>query len=186
MSRAYRIRVSESLRRTRTVEDHVESRLPVLAILAPERMGEILGSELAARGFTVAEGRAVLREGGIEIVVDLSTMGVVVRIEGQSTVDLKSESEHLVEQPDNERVRASLSAAARAQLEQKAEVQDEEVRKRLSAELEASLTRVQPVLDEAVSATLRVALRERASQLGQVQEVHENGETGEMTIRIKV
>lgn len=186
MSRAYRIRVSESLRRTRTVEDHVESRLPILAILAPDRMGELLAAELAARGFAVADGRAVLREGGIEIAVDLASMNVVVRIEEESAVDLTTELEGSSVTPEDAAARARLAEAARAKLEQMAQTQDLEVRKRLTAELESALTRIHPVLDEAVNATLRTALRERAAQLGQVQDVQENRETGEMTIRIKV
>lgn len=186
MSRAYRIRVAESLRRTRTVEDHVESRLGVLAILPPDRMGELVGAALAERGFTVAGGKAVLRDGAIEIEVDLATMNVVARVQGESSVDLHTEAEGSSYRENDAEATRQVREQARARLEGMAAAKDEEVRKVLSAELEGALVKVQPVLDAAVDAALRAALRERAAQMGEVQEVHENAATGEMTIRIKV
>jgi FtsH ternary system domain X5 len=186
MSRAYRIRVAESLRRTRTVEDHVESRLGVLAILPPDRMGELVGAALAERGFTVAGGKAVLRDGAIEIEVDLASMDVVARVQGESTVDLHTEVDGTIFNPDDAAEKAQVVAGVRSGLERAAAAKDEEVRKVLSGELEAALVKVQPVLDAAVDAALRAALRERAAQMGEVQEVHEDAATGEMTIRIKV
>jgi hypothetical protein len=46
MSRAYRIRVSESLNRTLQAEDEVCSQIELLEVLPPEQMAELLRDEL--------------------------------------------------------------------------------------------------------------------------------------------
>src|SRR5205823_6456801 len=51
MSRAYRISITESLRRHVQVEDGIRTTLEVLPVLAKERMGALPGAELEKRGF---------------------------------------------------------------------------------------------------------------------------------------
>ena len=46
MSRAYRIRVQESLRRVVTAEDHVSTQLELLELLPAEQMADLLAAEL--------------------------------------------------------------------------------------------------------------------------------------------
>ena len=53
MSRAYRVTVKGSVHRVVHVEDGVCTSLELLPILPQERTGEILGAELARRGFAV-------------------------------------------------------------------------------------------------------------------------------------
>jgi hypothetical protein len=64
MSRAYRVTVSGSVERVVHVEDGVCASLELLPILAKERMSEILGAELARRGFSTEDGVARRREEG--------------------------------------------------------------------------------------------------------------------------
>ncbi|MGZ3478136.1 MAG: hypothetical protein ACXVCJ_26805, partial [Polyangiales bacterium] len=58
MSRAYRIRVSESIERIVHVEDGVATSLEILPILPKERMQELLAKELEGAGLTVKDGVA--------------------------------------------------------------------------------------------------------------------------------
>ena len=57
MSRAYRISVTEAIRRHIKVHDGVQVQLDLLPILCPERMGELLWSELAGLGFDTEDQR---------------------------------------------------------------------------------------------------------------------------------
>ena len=51
MSRAYRIRVQESLRRVIAAADHVSTQLDLLEILPAAQMAELLAQELERGGF---------------------------------------------------------------------------------------------------------------------------------------
>ena len=51
MSRAYRIRLQETLRRVITAEDHVSTQLELLELLPPEQMADLLAAELERGGF---------------------------------------------------------------------------------------------------------------------------------------
>ena len=61
MSRAYRIRVQESLRRVIRASDHVSTDLELLDILPPEQMSELLAQELQKRGFE-RDGQSVVKQ----------------------------------------------------------------------------------------------------------------------------
>ena len=79
MSRAYRIRVSEKLSRVVHVEDGVQTKLELLAILPRDELGEILASELEKEGFS-RDGQHMERtdEEGVRVRVDLETGAVTV------------------------------------------------------------------------------------------------------------
>ena len=49
MSRAYRIKVRESLRRTIRAHDRVSTQLELLEVLPPEQMAQLLTEELKGR-----------------------------------------------------------------------------------------------------------------------------------------
>src|SRR5436305_9439095 len=65
MSRAYRIRVSESLNRTLRAEDSVCSQLELLEVLPPEQMAALLREELKGRGFADKDGQLVRTDGDL-------------------------------------------------------------------------------------------------------------------------
>jgi hypothetical protein len=60
MSRAYRIRVRESLKRILRAKDQVSTQLELLEILPAEEMAGLLAQELECRGF-LRQGRALVR-----------------------------------------------------------------------------------------------------------------------------
>ena len=93
MSRSYRIRVRETLRRVIRAADHVSSQLELLEILPPEQMAELLVQELAARGFQRCGAKAVRKQKGVTVTVELDTGTVTVQAEAQQKVELTSEKD---------------------------------------------------------------------------------------------
>src|SRR5262245_36998902 len=90
MSRAYRIRVKESLARDVRAEDTIETQLEILEVLPPEDMGELLARELEQRGFERQEdGTLVRKEAGGEIVtVEPCSGKVTVTAEATGRVEI--------------------------------------------------------------------------------------------------
>ena len=95
MSRAYRIRVQESLTRDLRAEDCIETQIEILEILPPEQMGELLAQELEQRSFERQEDGTLLRreENGTTVEVEPCTGKVTVRSEKQETVTLEGSKE---------------------------------------------------------------------------------------------
>lgn len=188
MSRAYRISVKESLSRHVQVEDGVSSTIELLPILEKERMRELLAAELGARGFQ-REGDVATRKegGGITIEVDLQSGEVTVTAEGHKDVDLSTQRDAVI---DEDRERAGererhLREVARTALEREATAEEEQLRRDVTERLEGHLRDVREELDGVVNRVTGTALKQRASELGQVEEVHEEP-NGSLTIKVRV
>ena len=187
MSRAYRVVVNEQLRRHVQAEDGVRAKLEVLPILPTERMGELLGAELGARGFVREGDKAVRREkDGVTIAVDLRTGALDVTASASQDVNLTAERVAVVDEDRREREQAALRTAARDELERKAGSQQEALARRVAEQVEGRLADLRVELDEAVNRVTAAALKERAAQLGTIEEIHEDAATGALTIKVKV
>src|SRR5260370_23007197 len=93
MSRAYRIRVRESLSRVVRAQDQVSTQLELLEVLPREQMAEMLGRELEARGFR-RQGRTVVRVANdVTVEVELDSGTVRVRAKAARNIDLEGEKE---------------------------------------------------------------------------------------------
>lgn len=188
MSRAYQIRVSESLDRVEHIEDGVTCRLELLGVLPPEQMREHLRAALVARGFVEVEGEAEVlelpAEDGIEVQVDLRAGALSVRIEGEARVAAERSVDRRVTNP--ERDRAGVEEEVRAELEREAARQADVARQGLTRQLEDRLLEVRPLVDRAVNEATAEALKVRAAQLGEVESVEEDPEAGSLVIRVKL
>jgi hypothetical protein len=187
MSRAYRITIEESLTRQVQVDDGVASRLELLPILSRERTGELLAAELGKKGFTREGDSAVRREsGGVTVEVSLLDGEVKVTARGEKAVELTARRAGVtVEEAHGTRER-ELRKSARDALEAEARVEEDKLRQQVTDELAARLKDLRDELDGVVNRVTAAALKERAAQLGTVEEVHENAETGELTIKVRV
>src|SRR4051794_16140956 len=96
MSRAYRIRVSESVTKVLRAHDSVSTQLEVLEILPREQMAGLLAEELQRRGFTDEKGQQVRRDGAVKISIDPQTATVTVSVEGCKEVELTREADATV------------------------------------------------------------------------------------------
>ncbi|MBA3393634.1 MAG: hypothetical protein H0T89_13375 [Deltaproteobacteria bacterium] len=178
--------MSESVVRTVHVEDGVQSPLEMLPILAPDRMGELLATELEAQGF-IRDGKTAKRTDpdGIEITVDLESATVSVKI--GATADLQES----IDRRQNVGVEIKDAAETRLRddvmrdLDDRLAVRTEELRREITQRLEQKLGDLRKELDGAVGRATVSALTERASQLGQIESVV-GDEAGNVTIKVKL
>jgi hypothetical protein len=188
MSRSYRVCVAESVSRHIQVEDGVQTGLEVLEVLPRERMSAILAAELEKRGFTIdSEKMTATRteEDGIEIAVDLSNGTVTAKISGEKDVEIKKERAEHVDVREKDSAEERLRARVRADLETEVTDQKERLRQEVTAKLEKKLGDLKRELDGISTRVTADALKERASQLGTIEEMHEDG-NGNMTIKVRV
>jgi hypothetical protein len=186
MSRAYRISVKESLSRHVQVEDGVASTLELLPILARERMRELLAQELVGKGFT-RDGQAVTRDEGQGITtrVDLDSGEVSVTAEGHTELELATDRTAVVDELHGKDREAQLRQQAKAALEREAKAEEDALRRKVTAQLEGTLKDLKGELDGVVNRVTATALKQRAAELGTVEEVHEEP-NGNLTIKVRV
>lgn len=185
MSRAYRISIKESLSQHVQVDDGVSSTIELLPILQKERMQDLLGKELEARGFT-RQGDTVTRaeKNGVEIEVDLTTGQVSATASGHQEVNLETERTAVVDQNHKDEREAALRRVAQESLKREAKAEEEALRKKVTAELEGTLRELKDELDGVVNRVTATALKTRAAELGQVEEIHEDANS--LTIKVRV
>ena len=193
MSRIYRIRVSETLERVDHLEDGVALQLELLDILPRREMAGRLADALAQRGFSRVDGEPnVLElqpEEGVTIRVDAESGRVEARVSGTATISLKREKSNSVDvdtKSDIQRGEERLRKQLKAQLEQEATEHSDSVRQELTKKLEEHIAEVRPVLDRAVNEVTAGALKTRAAQLGEVESIEEDADSGSLVIRVKV
>lgn len=187
MSRSYRITVKGSVQRVVHVEDGVCSSLELLPILPPDRTAEILAGELQRRGFTRDGGVAKrTEEDGVTIEIELATGTVSVKAEATENIAINRERTELVAE---ERI-ARGTKDAQGRVDRAAELDANEAEKRareaVTAKLEKRLSDVRRELDAVSARVTADALKEKARSLGEIEEMVEDAESGELTIKVKL
>jgi hypothetical protein len=187
MSRAYRISIEESLSRHVQVDDGVASKLELLPILTRERTADLLAAELEKKGFRREGDKAVRTEAdGITVEVSLKDGEVKVIARGEKALELKTQRSGVaVDETKNTREQ-ELRKNAQTALEAEASAEEGKLRREVTEKLGARLKDLKVELDGVVNRVTVAALKERAAQLGTVEEVNENAETGELTIKVRV
>lgn len=191
MSRAYRVTVKGSVHRVVHVEDGVCTSLELLPILPKERTSELLEAELTRRGFARTKGKdgEVLRRieaDGVIVDVDPKTASVSVRAEASAKIDIHHETTELVVEEALERGTAAAQKRIDRRAERDAEVAEEQARTEVTAKLEKRLGDLRKELDQATTRVTAEALKEKARRLGEIEEMHEDAESGELTIKVKL
>ena len=187
MSRAYRIKVSQSLRRVIRAEDHVSAQLEILEVLPAEQMAELLGRELQEQGFDVADGIATRCEGDVTVTVELATGTVTVKAEASQGVDLKGEKQGVsYEEWDQNKARENLRQQLTKELEENAARQEQALQGQVTEQLEAELSNLRGELDTAVNRATAQALKQKAAQIGQIKDMTEDPQSGSLTIVVEV
>ena len=140
------------------------------------------------------KGNGMTYDADLNLLVCEHATSSVVRIkpDGEVHISLTDEKDVELEQkrsaqtysPDAETKR--LSKKLRQSLEKQADQEEAAMQQAVTETLEAALDDLRKELDDAVTRATGAALKEKARQLGEVQEVSENHETGELTIRVKV
>jgi hypothetical protein len=188
MSRAYRIRVRESLRKTVRAADHVSTQLELLALLPPEQMAELLAAELEQRGFKRQGDRAVRQQDGGHVSVDLATATVTVQATGTREVAIEGESDGYATDDRGEsakRIEKHLRGQLQKSLQERAAGEKTALQTEVTDKLEAQLGELRKELDQVVNRVTVEALKRKAAQLGTIKQVTEDGQ-GSMTIVLEV
>jgi DNA anti-recombination protein RmuC len=189
MSRAYRIRVKESVSKDLKASDEVCADLEVLEILPGDQMAELLKKELEARGFQEEDGKMVRTKDGVTVSVDPKAGEVTVRAEKAEKVELETEKEGWGYDdvgPRSNQVRKQLSEQAKADLERRADRQQERLQGEATERLEQVMGEVRKELSDSVNSVTREALKQKAAQMGQIKEMTEDPEAGSLTIKVEV
>ncbi len=188
MSRAYRVKVSESLRKVIRASDHVSSQLEVLKILPDEDMAVLIAAELEKQGFERDGDNCTREADGVKITVHLPTATVKVESQAAEEVELKVERSDVTYDdvgPSVEEVRARLKQQAESDLEKSADEKTGNLQKQVTDKLEAELAGIRQQLDTAVNRATAEALKIKAAQLGQIKEIQEE-ENGGLKIVVEV
>jgi hypothetical protein len=189
MSRAYRIQVRESVRRTIRGEDRVGTTLELLEILPREAMDGLLRDELVGRGFREEGGALVRRDGGLTIAVDPASGSVEVRSEATEEVELRGERGGWADDDvgvSREKAEEALRKRLVKDLEAKADERAESARRQATDRLEAALGDLRAELDAVVNRVTAEALKRKAAQLGRIKEMTEDPQAGSLTIVVEV
>src|SRR5262249_46794986 len=124
MSRAYRIRVKESISQDLSASAEVCSGLEILEILPGDQMADLLEGELKGRGFEEKDGKLVRTKDGVTVTVDPNKGEVSVKAEKEEHIELEQEKEGWGYDdvgPRGQQIRKQLSEQAKTELERRAQ-----------------------------------------------------------------
>ncbi|MGI9472967.1 MAG: hypothetical protein ACR2NZ_15610 [Rubripirellula sp.] len=189
MSRAYRIRVSETLREVVRAEDHVRSQLEMLDILPSDQMADLLSAELVKRGFERVGDTAVRVDDGTKVVVDLKESTVTVSRETSKEVKVSEQRTGTAWDdmgPSEKETKERLQKELVSDLKEDVQERQRELQQEVTDQLESQLSDLRLELDQAVNRATAEALKQKAAQIGQIKEVTEDPESGSMTIVVEV
>lgn len=188
MSRAYRIRISESLRRHIQVKDGIQSKLEILDILPPEQTAALLERELQAGGFEQREDRQWVRvdEDGVELRVDAQTATVTVSASAEAELDIERERVITAWAENDSATRERGRKALEQELEGEAEQRGEDMQAAVTEALAGKLGDLRRELDQISNRVTAEALKQKAASMGEIQEISEDPESGSLTIRVKI
>ncbi len=189
MSRAYRIKVRESLRRVLRAHDRVSTQLELLEVLPPEQMAQLLAEELKGRGFEEKGGSLVRKQNGVTVSVDPKSGTVTVESEESHEAALEGEKDGRAYDdlgPSARNVQKQLCAQLRQDLEKQAQQKAADLQSQVTDHLERELGDLRRELDQAANRVTGEALKQKAAQLGQIKEMTEDPQTGSLTIVVEV
>jgi hypothetical protein len=189
MSRAIRIRVSETVSRVVHVNDGLSAPVELLPVLPAERMQQALKAALDQCGWKVEGDKASLDLGdGVTAEVDVVDGKVTLRAEHEESVTEHVEHEAWGDTdygPEGKQ-QAKAREAARAEGEARIAKREEERRAAVTALLESKLPALKELKNKFENRANLEALKEKARSMGQVEAVHEAEDGNSMSIRIKV
>jgi hypothetical protein len=188
MSRAYRIRISESLRRHIKVGDGIQSKLEILDILPQDQTAALLERELAAAGFEQRDDGQWVRvdEDGVEVRVDAQTATVTVSAQAETELDIERERVITAAAENDASIRERGHKALAQELEDEAEAERKDLQASVTEALEAKLGDLRREFDQLSNRVTATALKQKAASMGEIQSISEDPESGSLTIRVKI
>lgn len=186
MSRAYRLRVRESLRRLVRTGDHVESELELLDILPAAEMAGLLADELARHGFQRRGERLSRSRGGVSVSVQPATGSVRVASQLDEAVEVTAERQVVLTDRTSRHAREQVRKSLRKTLKQDLKKEADRLQEQATDRVEAELAGLRRELDQVVNRVTAEALKRKAARIGQIKELSEDPESGSLTIVVEV
>jgi type II secretory ATPase GspE/PulE/Tfp pilus assembly ATPase PilB-like protein len=190
VSWAYRITLKESATRVIHAADQITTTLDLLEILPVDQMAELVRQACRERGFVEqANGTLVIKLDDGVAVIDPQQGTVTVSLQKEQV--LTKTAEQIVEVYHNTHVEAATQLQEnktdlQKRLDQQFEQAQQQLQKETADQLEHILQQLQPHIDAVINQVLREAIKLKAQQMGQIQEIHENPATGELLIKLEV
>lgn len=190
MSRAFRIKVQESLRKVIKASDHVGTKLELLEVLPKDAMAELLSEDLEVLGF-VRDGEVLKRtHNGVTVEIDPTTGDVKLSSEVCAEREFKKTAETFGDtdwsSETKKQTREDLRKKAQKQLESQAAAAERQLTEKATEQLEDGLRELQAELDGVVNRVTAKALKKKAASLGEIKSVTEDTDSGSMTIVLEV
>jgi hypothetical protein len=187
MSRAYRIKVSDSVFKVIHVDDGVSAPLDLLPVLPAESMKHILKRVLEDQGFEI-EGNIARRteEDGIVIEIDLDQSEIRLKVEEETKIEAKAAVDVVADPTKKEQARSKAKSELKKKIEGKIERTEKQMQLRVTDKLEGKLRDLREEIDRITNKATAEALKERARQMGEIEELHEDPESGSLTIRVRL
>jgi len=189
MSRRYRIRVRETLRRVVKARDQVSTQLELLEVLPADQMAELLAGELEKRGFERHGDVLVRKQGDVAVEVDLETGVVTVRAASEKEVEVEAQRDGFSYgegRRETQEIKKQLQEELRESLEEDAAREAGKLQSEVTDLLEGQLGDVTAELDQAVNRATAEALKRKAAQLGRIKQMADDPETGSLTIVVEL
>lgn len=190
MSRAYKVKVSESICRHICVNDMVKTKLEMLSILPNDCQLEILVSELLKQGFKKKDDTTYIleRDDNITISIDLTDSSVTLSLTHDENVSLNKDIEQDVYNvhDSEEGAKETLAKQVKDTLVKQADSLEEKARKEVTENLERELPSIIKQLDNIVNRVTSESLKRKAATLGEITEIDENPETGSLKIKLRI
>jgi hypothetical protein len=190
MSRAYRVRVQESLRRIITAEDHVSTQLELLALLPAEQMADLLAAELERGGFEKNANKLTRKHKDVIIEIDPTNAIVTVRAQSSTEVAVKGERAAILNREagrdQNKKAEDATREGLRKDLHKKVDDKKAALETEVTQKLQGSLADIRRELDQVINRVTAEALKKKAAQMGRITELSEDKASGSLTIVLEV
>lgn len=190
MSRAYRLKVTETLRRVVRAEDHVSTELEILEILPREEMSGLLAGELERRGFQKGKEGWERTLDSVTVVVNPNNGEVMVTAEVHEEISIEGKKQGVAYDDwgtmNKKKVKEELTRTLRRDLEDQADRQESSLQHSATDKLEAQLGDLRAELDQVVNRVTAEGLKIKAARMGQIKEMTEDPQTGNLTIVVEV
>lgn len=188
MSRAYRIELSDSLRQRAVVSDGIDTRLDILPILSKEEMGKLVAEELKLRDFKErTDGKwQHLEPDGVMVVIDTEENTIEVRLQKETEIEVTKKISKVVEEEYEKQEKQRLQEKLQESLKEEAKEKQSHLQKEVTELLSKKLNDLQKEFDNISNKVVANALKKRAAQIGEIENIEEDSNSGSLTIRVRV
>lgn len=189
MSQRYKIRLEDRWRVKAVGSDRVTVELEFLPLMERSRLSELLASELVRRAFAEsANGTWEKQIGEHRLSIESATGTATLSGEFSQVVEASGAVEGTLDECGETRdlAEAELRRVLEEQLAESVDAATDEHRTALVDELGRQLQMLEPELNQIVDAVTIDALKEKARQLGNIESIDEDRESGSLSLVIEL